>query len=122
MRVEERVQAAVQFKPEVASLNMGSINLGLYGTLACNREFKRDWEPEFLESIKDLVFPNSFKDIEFILTTCYDNDTRFEFEGYDIAHLYKPQAFPRPRLGEAALVHAIGLRHPGGASAPTPRT
>lgn len=93
MKVEERVQPAARFKPEVASLNMGSINFGLYGMLERYKDFKHEWEPEFLESTKDLVFRNSFKDIEFILATCYDNDTRFEFECYDIGHLYNLKHF-----------------------------
>ena len=93
MRVEERVKPAEMFKPEVASLNMGSINFGLYMMLNRYKEFKHDWEPEFLESTRDLVFRNSFKDIEYILTTCYENNTRFEFECYDIAHLYNLKHF-----------------------------
>jgi len=88
MRVEERVRPAAQFKPEVASLNMGSINFGLYHLLNKYKEFQFDWEREHLEATRDLVFRNSFKDIEYILSTCYDNGTRFEFECYDIAHLY----------------------------------
>ncbi len=92
MKVEERVRPAAQFKP-VASLNMGSINFGLYGMLDRYKEFKHDWEPEFLELTKDLVFRNSFEDIEFILATCYDNDTRFEFECYDVAHIYNLKHF-----------------------------
>lgn len=93
MKVEERVLPAAKFKPEVASLNMGSINFGLYHLLDRYKEFQHDWEPEFLASTKDLVFRNSFKDIEYILETCYDNDTRFEFECYDIAHLYNLKHF-----------------------------
>jgi len=88
MRVEERVKPAIAFKPEVASLNMGSINFGLYHLLDRYREFAHDWEREHLENSRDLVFRNSFKDIEFILRTCAENGTRFEFECYDIAHLY----------------------------------
>jgi uncharacterized protein (DUF849 family) len=88
MTVEERVKPAATFKPEVASLNMGSINFGLFPLLDKYKEFKFDWEREHLESTRDLVFRNSFKNIEYILETCYDNDTRFEFECYDIAHLY----------------------------------
>ncbi len=88
MKVEERVLPAKNFAPEVASLNMGSINFGLYPLLEKYKDFKFDWERQHLESTRDLVFRNSFKDIEFILQTCYDNDTRFEFECYDIAHLY----------------------------------
>ena len=70
MRVEERVKPAATFKPEVASLNMGSINFGLFHLLDRYKEFKLDWEPQFLESTRDLVFRNSFKDIEYILRTC----------------------------------------------------
>ncbi len=88
MLVEERAKPAAQFKPEVASLNMGSLNFGLYPMLARYKDFKHDWERPYLEGTKDLVFRNSFKDIEYILETCYGNDTRFEFECYDIAHLY----------------------------------
>lgn len=93
MKVEERVRPAAQFKPEVASLNMGSINFGLYHLLAKYKDFKFDWERDHLEATRDLVFRNSFKDIEYILQTCYDNDTRFEFECYDIAHLYNLSHF-----------------------------
>jgi uncharacterized protein (DUF849 family) len=88
MKVEERVKPAATFKPEVASLNMGSINFGLYHLLDKYKTFKFDWEKTHLEATRDLVFRNSFKDIEYILQTCYDNGTRFEFECYDIAHLY----------------------------------
>jgi len=88
MKVEERVLPAAQFKPEVASLNMGSINFGLYHLAAKYETFKHDWEKPHLEATRDLVFRNSFKDIEYILKTCYDNGTRFEFECYDVGHLY----------------------------------
>jgi len=88
MKVEERVLPAAKFSPEVASLNMGSINFGLYPMLNRYKDFTHEWERDFLEGTRDLVFRNSFKDIEYILQTCYDNNTRFEFECYDIAHLY----------------------------------
>lgn len=88
MRVEERVLPAQMLKPEVASLNMGSMNFGLFQLLGKYKEFKHDWESKHLEATRDLVFRNSFKDIEFILNTCYENGTRFEFECYDISHLY----------------------------------
>jgi uncharacterized protein (DUF849 family) len=93
MRVEERVKPAAHFKPEVASLNMGSINFGLFHLLDRYKTFTFSWESEFLESTRDLVFRNSFKDIEYILKTCYSNETRFEFECYDIAHLYNLNHF-----------------------------
>jgi uncharacterized protein (DUF849 family) len=88
MRVEERARPAATFKPEVASLNMGSINFALYPMLNRYKDFKFDWERPYLEGTRDLVFRNTFQDIEYVLKTCYGNDTRFEFECYDVAHLY----------------------------------
>ena len=88
MTVEERMRPAAQFKPEVASLNMGSMNFGLYPMLNRFKEFTHDWERQHLENTRDFVFKNTFKDIEHILTSCRGNGTRFEFECYDIAHLY----------------------------------
>ena len=93
MTVEERVRPAAQFKPEVASLNMGSMNFGLFPLLDKYTEFKHDWERQHLEATRDLVFRNSFKDIEYVLETCYENGTRFEFECYDIGHLYNLKHF-----------------------------
>jgi uncharacterized protein (DUF849 family) len=88
MLVSERVKPAATFKPEVASLNMGSMNFGLYPMLARFKKFKFDWEASYLEGTRDGIFRNTFKDIEYVLKTCQDNDTRFEFECYDIGHLY----------------------------------
>jgi uncharacterized protein (DUF849 family) len=93
MPVQERVRPAELFKPEVASLNMGSMNFGLFHLLDRYKDFKFDWERAHLENSRDLVFRNSFKDIEYILTTCADNGTRFEFECYDIGHLYNLKHF-----------------------------
>ena len=88
MSVEERVAPAEAYQPEIASLNMGSMNFGLYPMLNRFKEFKFDLEREHLEGSVDLVFRNSFKDIQYVLETCYGNGTRFEFECYDISHLY----------------------------------
>ncbi|MCZ8185961.1 MAG: 3-keto-5-aminohexanoate cleavage protein [Beijerinckiaceae bacterium] len=88
MLVEERLRPCAVFKPEVASLNMGSMNFGLYPMLGRFREFKHDWERPYLEGSKDRIFKNTFQDIENILTTCAENGTRFEIECYDIGHLY----------------------------------
>ncbi|MGR3512238.1 MAG: 3-keto-5-aminohexanoate cleavage protein [Paracoccaceae bacterium] len=88
MSVEERAAPAATFQPELASLNMGSMNFGLYPMLKRFKTFKHDWEREHLEGSKDLVFRNSFQDIEYVLKTCYGNGTRFEFECYDTSHLY----------------------------------
>lgn len=88
MKVEERVLPAAKFKPEVASLNMGSMNFGLFHLAKKYNTWKFDWEKPQLEASRDLVFRNSFKDIEYVLETCYGNGTRFEFECYDTSHLY----------------------------------
>jgi uncharacterized protein (DUF849 family) len=93
MSPEERLKPAAVFKPEVASLNMGSMNFGLFPMLARYTEFQFPWEREHLENSRDLVFRNSFKDIEYILTTGTANGARFEFECYDIGHLYNLKHF-----------------------------
>jgi uncharacterized protein (DUF849 family) len=93
MLVEERLQPALQLKPEVASLNMGSMNFGLYPMLDRFKEFRFDWERPYLEGSVDRVFRNTFKDIEYILTSCAGNGTRFEIECYDIGHLYTARHF-----------------------------
>jgi uncharacterized protein (DUF849 family) len=88
MTVEERLQPALQLKPEVASLNMGSMNFGLYPMLGKYKTFQHEWEPTYLEATRDVVFRNTFRDIEHILRSCAANGTRFEFECYDTSHLY----------------------------------
>ncbi|HLT99142.1 MAG TPA: 3-keto-5-aminohexanoate cleavage protein [Burkholderiaceae bacterium] len=88
MTVEERMRPAMTFKPEVASLNMGSMNFGLFPMLQRFTEFQHSWEREHLENSRDLIFKNTYKDIETILRLGTENGTRFEFECYDISHLY----------------------------------
>jgi uncharacterized protein (DUF849 family) len=88
MGIEERLRPCTTFKPEVASLNMGSMNFGLYPMLARFKDFKHDWEEPYLAGSDDRIFRNTFKDIAGILTRCAENDTRFEIECYDIGHLY----------------------------------
>jgi uncharacterized protein (DUF849 family) len=88
MTIEERIQPSVSFKPELASLNMGSMNFGLFPMQNRYQRFTHDWEPQYLESTRDLVFRNTFKDIEFAVTALTANGTRFEFECYDVGHLY----------------------------------
>ncbi|MEL6227809.1 MAG: 3-keto-5-aminohexanoate cleavage protein, partial [Pseudomonadota bacterium] len=88
MTVEERAQPATKFKPEVASLNMGTMNFGLYPMLNRFKDFKHDWERDYLEGSRTGFFKNTFADIEYILTECAENGTRFEIECYDIGHLY----------------------------------
>jgi uncharacterized protein (DUF849 family) len=93
MAVEERLQPALQLKPELASLNMGSMNFGLYEMLQRFKEFKHDWERPYLAGTDDLVFKNTFREIAYILDSCRANHTRFEIECYDIGHLYTAAHF-----------------------------
>ena len=93
MTIQDRLQPALQLKPEVASLNMGSMNFGLYEMVPRVKEWKYDWEKPYLEGSDDRIFKNTFKDIAHILRSCSDNDTRFEIECYDIGHLYTAAHF-----------------------------
>lgn len=88
MSIEERMAPAAIFKPEVASLNMGSMNFGLHPMLNRFKEFKHAWERDYIAGSEDRVFKNTFADIAYILQTCAENGTRFEIECYDIGHLY----------------------------------
>ena len=103
MTVQERMLPATKFKPEVASLNMGSMNFGLYPMLDRFDNFTHGWERENLEKSRDLVFKNTFQDIETILRIGTDNGTRFEFECYDISHLYTLAHFVDRGLAKAPL-------------------
>jgi uncharacterized protein (DUF849 family) len=103
MTVEERVRPAAVFKPEVASLNMGSMNFGLFPMLRRFKTFKHEWEPQMLENSRDLVFRNSFKDIAYALNTLNETQTRYEFECYDTSHLYNLDYFWQEGLVKAPL-------------------
>ena len=103
MTVEERFQPALELKPELASLNMGSMNFGLFPMLKRYTEFKYPWERPFLDGTKDLVFKNTFADIEHVLRCGRENGTRFEFECYDTAHLYNLAHFLDRKLATPPL-------------------
>src|SRR5947209_11241705 len=103
MTVEERIKPAAVWKPEVASLNMGSMNFGLFPMLKRYKEFKYDWEPAMLEGSHDLVFRNSFKDIRYALETLNSTGARYEFECYDTSHLYNLHYFWTEGLVKAPL-------------------
>ena len=89
MTVDERLRGSLRLKPEMSSLNMGSMNFGLYPMLTRYNEFRYDWERDHLENSRDFIFRNTFKDIEHILKVLGEGyGTRFEFECYDVGHLY----------------------------------
>jgi uncharacterized protein (DUF849 family) len=88
MSVTERISDVPELEPEMASCNMGSINFGLYPILEKFDEFEHEWEREYLESTRGLIFPNSFEDLETVLTAFDEHGTRPELECYDVGHLY----------------------------------
>jgi uncharacterized protein (DUF849 family) len=89
MTVEQRIAAAAAVKPEMCSLNMGSMNFGLYPALDKFSGWKHEWESHYLENTRDFIFRNTFKDIETIIRLLGEGcGTRFEFECYDVGHLY----------------------------------
>ncbi|BDB28674.1 3-keto-5-aminohexanoate cleavage protein (plasmid) [Cupriavidus sp. P-10] len=103
MSIEERLAPVARFQPEVASLNMGSMNFGLYEMLGRYNEFRHDWERPYLEASEDRIFRNTFRDIAHILEACNANETRFEIECYDIGHLYTAAHFLDRGLLKAPL-------------------
>jgi len=88
MLPEERLKGVVALQPELASMNMGSFNFALFPALEKYKEFKFQWEKDYLEMTRDFVFANTFKSMEIFLKTMQDCGTRPEMECYDIGHLY----------------------------------
>lgn len=89
MSLEQRLAGALHLRPEMCSLNLGSMNFGLFGAAEQPRDWQHDWELPFLEGSRDMIFKNTFLDIETVLQQLgATHDTRFEFECYDVGHLY----------------------------------
>jgi uncharacterized protein (DUF849 family) len=89
MSIEERLAAPLRASPELCSLNMGSMNFGLYPMLGKYKSFKHEWEGAYLEASRDGIFRNTFRDIENIVDRLGNgHGTKFEFECYDTGHLY----------------------------------
>ena len=118
MPIEERALAGQVLKPEMCSLNMGSVNLVLSEMAERDRDWKHDWEKPFLQGTRNLVFRNTYADIEWILQEIgVAGGTRFEFECYDIGHLYTLAYFLERGLVKAPLFvqSVFGLRGAQGA-------
>jgi uncharacterized protein (DUF849 family) len=89
MTVQQRLEAPLAAQPEMCSCNMGSMNFGLFPMLGRYKEFKHEWEPAYLEASRDFIFRNTFKDIEYMFKALGEGcGTKFEFECYDVGHLY----------------------------------
>ena len=104
MSLQDRLQAPLKAKPEMCSLNMGSMNFGLYPMLDKYKQWQHAWEPQYLEASRDFIFRNTFKDIEYILKELGEGcGTRFEFECYDVGHLYNLAHFLDRKLVKPPL-------------------
>jgi uncharacterized protein (DUF849 family) len=103
MTVEERLQPALSLQPELASLNMGTMNFGLYDMIPRYKTWQWDWEKSYLSGSEAGMFKNTFKDISNILEKCSGHGTRFELECYDIGHLYTAAHFLDRKLVQPPL-------------------
>ncbi|NIJ37641.1 uncharacterized protein (DUF849 family) [Sphingopyxis panaciterrae] len=101
MTVEQRLTAALHFKPEMCSLNMGSINFGFFNAAKRISEWKHDWEKPYILGSEDYVFRNTFRDIRYILETMGSEGSKFEHECYDVGHLYNLAYFVNQGLVKA---------------------
>jgi uncharacterized protein (DUF849 family) len=113
MSLEERTAAARHFRPELCSLNMGSMNFGIFPMARAIQNFQYDWEQRYLENSRDFIFRNTFVDIERIVTELGADGTRFEFECYDVGHLYTlayflDQELVKPPLFVQAVMGILG--------------
>lgn len=88
MSLDERLAYARVAKPEMCSLNMGSMNFSLHPVAAKMTSWRFDWEKDYVEGMEDMIFRNTFRDIKNILTEFREYGTRFEFECYDVGHLH----------------------------------
>jgi len=94
MTIDQRLAAATSASPEMASLNMGSMNFGIFPMLAKHEDWQHPWEPEFLGRSRESIFPNTFATIEYALKNLgQKHGTRFEFECYDLGHLHNVKWF-----------------------------
>jgi len=100
MSMEQRLAPALWAKPEVASMNMGSINFNISGAAARFDSFRHEWEKPYLEMTQDFILSNTFTQIERGLREMGANGTRFEFECYDVGHLYNLAHFADRGLAE----------------------
>jgi uncharacterized protein (DUF849 family) len=118
MSLDERLAAALRASPELASLNMGSMNFGLFPALGRYREFRYAWEAPYLEGSRNWIFRNTFADIEQILERLgKGHGTRFEFECYDVSHLYSlahflDRALVTPPLFVQSIFGVLGGQGP----------
>ena len=113
MTVEQRLAAPLVAKPEMCSLNMGSMNFAIFGLADRYKTWKYDWEEPYLRGTDDFIFRNTFRDIERILKMLgEEHGTRFEHECYDVGHLYNLAHFVDRGLVKPPFFVQTHLRHP----------
>ncbi|MXZ81771.1 MAG: 3-keto-5-aminohexanoate cleavage protein [Gammaproteobacteria bacterium] len=118
MSIEQRLAAALRASPEMASLNMGSLNFGIFPMAEKYDTWKHEWERPFLEMTRDFIFPNTFKTIEYALKELGEkHGTRFEFECYDLGHLYNLAYFVDRKMIEPPFFIQLIFGILGGAGA-----
>ncbi|MCP4115290.1 MAG: 3-keto-5-aminohexanoate cleavage protein [Desulfobacteraceae bacterium] len=108
MTVEQRIASVPEFKPELASCNLGSMNFALFPVVEKFKEWKHDWEPAYLEGSKEFIFRNTFKDLETIFQVMKDSGTKPELEAYDVGHLHNAFfCFDRQLLTEPVYIQFV---------------
>jgi uncharacterized protein (DUF849 family) len=99
MSLEQRLAAPLAVKPEMCSLNMGSMNFALFPLADRYTTWKYEWEERYLRATDDFIFRNTFRDIERILNSLgEEHGARFEHECYDVGHLYNLAHFVDRKL------------------------
>jgi len=117
MTIDERTTTVSTFKPELASLNMGSMNFSMHPLLNKIKEWKFEWEKPYVEATRDFIFPNTFASLERIMTVMNQNGTKPELEIYDISHLYNTQYLVQEGFLQYPLHMQFVLGVMGGAQA-----
>ena len=112
MQIEQRLAYPLQAKPEMCSLNMGSMNFSIHPVAEQITNWRYDWEKPKIEGMKNGVFKNTFADIEYILANLGESGTRFELECYDVGHLYNLAYFVDREHHQAANLYSGHLRNP----------
>ncbi|WIA55248.1 3-keto-5-aminohexanoate cleavage protein [Sphingobium sp. WTD-1] len=100
MSLDDRLAPARTFQPEVCSMNMGSVNFNISGAGAKISDWQHDWEKPYLDMTKDFILSNTFAQIERAMTLLAEQGTRFEFECYDVGHLYNLAHFVDRKMVE----------------------
>ena len=98
MTLEARLAYPLLAKPEMCSLNMGSMNFSLHEVAKRISAWRYEWEKPYLEGMEESIFRNTYKDIKYILQEFGGHGTRFEFECYELGHLYKLACFVDQKL------------------------